>query len=432
MKHTNKISVLFVLALIVYGMAFINPVSVSAAKKVSLSKKLTVRVGQSKKLKLKNNKKKVTWKVISGKKNITLKSKKKTEITVIGRKKGTAKVQAKIGKKKYTCKVTVKSNIVNGVLQLHYNGKNLDEVMEQVQNSKRPVHVIVDKGVTKIGKQAFRFPKNVKSVTIPNSVTNIGEGAFWDSEGLTSITIPASVTHIGDYAFAGCGGLTRITVVKKNRTYNSRGNCNAIIKTKTNTLIAGCKNTKIPDNVTSIAIGAFEGCYGLTNITIPDKVTSIGNSAFRYCNRLTSITIPANVKSIEAWAFSGCGLTSITIPASVTSIEKTAFIGDFTKITVARENRKYDSRDNCNAIIETSTNTLIAGCKNTTIPDSVTSIGDWAFWGCDITNITIPASVKSIGKEAFTYCNKLTNIKWNGKTYTSVDKFLAVFNSNKK
>jgi len=138
------------------------------------------------------------------------------------------------------------------------------------------------------------------------------------------------------------------------------------------------------------------------------------------------------VKSIEAWAFSGCGLTSITIPASVTSIEKTAFIGDFTKITVARENRKYDSRDNCNAIIETSTNTLIAGCKNTTIPDSVTSIGDWAFWGCDITNITIPASVKSIGKEAFTYCNKLTNIKWNGKTYTSVDKFLAVFNSNKK
>lgn len=433
MKLTNKISVLFGLALIVYGMVFINPVRASAAKKVSLSKKLTVRVGQSKKLNLKNNKKKVTWKVVSGKKNITLKSKKKTEVTVAGRKKGTAKVQAKIGKKKYICKVAVKSNIVNGVLQLYYNGKNLDEVMEQVwQNSKVSVHVIVDKGVTKIGKQAFRFPKNVKSVTIPNSVTKIGEGAFWGSEGLTSITIPASVTHIGDYAFAECGGLTSITVAKKNRTYHSRGNCNAIIKTSTNTLIAGCKNTKIPDSVTSIAIGAFEGCYGLTKITIPSGVTSIGNSAFRYCDRLTSITIPAKVTRIEAWAFSGCGLTSITIPASVTSIEKTAFIGNFSKIIVEKGNRKYDSRNNCNAIIETSTNTLITGCKNTTIPASVTSIGDWAFWGCNMIDITIPASVKSIGKEAFTYCNRLTSIKWNGNTYASVDKFLAAFNSNKK
>lgn len=339
--------------------------------------------------------------------------------------------EAKIGKKKYTCKVTVQSAIVNGMLQLHYNGKNLDEVMEQAINSNVPVHVIVDQGVTRIGKQAFRFPKNVKKITIPSSVKKIGEGAFWDSEGLTSITIPASVTHIGDYAFAGCSGLTKITVAKKNRTYHSRGNCNAIIKTKTNTLIAGCKNTKIPDNVTGIASGAFEGCYGLTKIKIPDSVTSIGNSAFRYCNRLKSITIPDRVTSIEAWAFSGCGLSDITIPASVSSIDKTAFLGDFTRITVAEGNRKYDSRDHCNAIIETSTNTLVTGCKNTKIPASVTRIGDWAFWGCDMTSITIPDSVTSIGELAFAESG-LTNIKWNGKTYTSIDAFLTTFENAKR
>ena len=426
------VAILLATALTAGSVSLASPTSASAAKKTSLStKKLTVKVGQSKKLKLKNNKRKVTWKVLSGKKNIALKSKKKAGVTVVGKRKGTAKIQAKVGKKKYTCKVTVKSAMVNGMLQLHYNGKNLDEVMEQAQSSDVPVHVIVDQGVTKIGKQAFRFPKSVKKVTIPGSVKKIGEGAFWGSEGLTSITIPASVTHIGDYAFADCGGLTKITVAKKNRTYNSRGNCNAIIKTKTNTLIAGCKNTKIPDSVTSIATGAFEGCYGLTKIKIPDSVTSIGNSAFRYCERLKSITIPNRVTSIEAWAFSGCGLSGITIPASVTSIDKTAFCGDFTKITVAEGNRKYDSRNHCNAIIETGTNTLITGCKSTKIPDSVTRIGDWAFWGCAMTKIKIPDSVTSIGKEAFSECSRLTGIIWNGKTYTSVDKFLAAFNGKK-
>ncbi len=429
MKKCKKImALLLAVALTVSSIALTNPTSASAAKKVSLStKKLTVKVGQSKKLKLKNNKKKATWKVLSGKKNITLKGKKKTGVTVVGKKKGSAKVQAKIGKKKYACKVTVKSATVNGVLKLHYNGKNLDEVMEQVENTDASVHIIVDKGVKKIGKQAFRFPKNVKKVTIPNSVTKIGEGAFWDSEGLTSITIPASVTHIGDYAFAGCSRLTKITVAKKNRTYNSRGNCNAIIKTKTNALIAGCKNTKIPDSVTSIGSGAFEGCYGLTKITIPNRVTRIENSAFRYCNKLTRITIPNRVTSIEAWAFSGCGLTSITIPASVTRIEKEAFLCGVKKITVANGNRKYDSRNNCNAIIETGTNTLITGCISTKIPDSVTRIGDWAFWGCGLTSITIPASVTSIGKETFTYCDRLTSIKWKGKTYPSVDAFWKAF-----
>ena len=221
MKKGKKMTaVLLSLAMTVSGVALTNPTSASAAKKVSLStKKLAVRVGQSKKLKLKNNKKKVTWKVISGKKNITLKSKKKTGVSVVGKKKGTAKVQAKVGKKKYSCKVTVKAkkttqtaktpasavtdqptkaptdmtqptgtttavptttasaeptetsspiatvtakptalpvSIVNGVLQLYYNDKNANQVIAQIDNSEIPVHVIVEDSVTNIKNGAFR------------------------------------------------------------------------------------------------------------------------------------------------------------------------------------------------------------------------------------------------------------------------------------
>ena len=166
-------------------------------------------------------------------------------------------------------------------------------------------------------------------------------------------------------------------------------------------------------SVTSIGEGAFYACYSLTSINIPNSVTSIGNSAFRSCSSLTSITIPNSVTSIGNEAFQSCsGLTSVTIPNSVTSIGNSAFRNchSVTSITVDAGNSVYDSRENCNAIIETSSNTLIVGCKNSTIPGSVTSIGNWVFSYCSsLTNITIPNSVTSIGGGAFSYCS-LTSI----------------------
>ena len=129
------------------------------------------------------------------------------------------------------------------------------------------------------------------------------------------------------------------------------------------------------------------------------SVTSIGWGAFMGCSSLTSVTIPNSVTSIGWGAFSGCSsLTSVTIPNSVTSIGTAAFVGcsSLTSIVVESGNTTYDSRDNCNAIIETATNTLIAGCQNTTIPNSVTCIGERAFHACSLTSITIPASVISI------------------------------------
>ncbi len=291
--------------------------------------------------------------------------------------------------------------------------------------------------VTSIGVWAFEYCSSLTSITLPNSVTSIGKYAFEHCTSLTSLTIPNSVTSIDWYVFIGCTSITSIVVESGNIVYDSRENCNAIIETASNTLIAGCQSTTIPNSVTSIGKSAFWFCTSLTSITLPNSVTSIGDGAFEDCSSLTSITIPNSVTSIENQAFAGCSsLTSITLPNSVTSIGSSAFwdcdslisinipnsvtsIGSgafeycssLTSIVVESGNTVYDSRENCNAIIETASNTLIAGCQSTIIPNSVTSIGDGAFQDCSsLTSITIPNSVTSIGNSAFRYCSSLTSI----------------------
>ena len=191
-----------------------------------------------------------------------------------------------------------------------------------------------------------------------------------------------SVTSIGMDAFSGCTGLTSIEVSTNNSVYDSRNNCNAIIETLSNTLIAGCQNTIIPNSVTSIGVAAFYNCTGLTSIEIPNSVTNIGSSAFNNCTGLTSIVIPNSVTSIGDSAFNWCkGLTSITIPNSVTSIGNQAFRG-------------------------------CTGLTSIVIPNSVTSIGDSAFSGCTgLTSIVIPNSVTSIGSYAFEDCTSLTLVR---------------------
>ena len=304
-------------------------------------------------------------------------------------------------------------------VEVTFRGSDYDSYSNEYSGSVTIPSTVTYNGitysVTSIGNHAFYDCRSqLTSVTIGNSVTSIGNHAFYYCRSLTSVTIGNSVTSIGENAFFDCRSLTSIIVEEGNSIYDSRENCNAIIETNSNTLVAGCKNTTIPNSVTNIGERAFYYCSGLTSVTIPNSVTSIGDEAFYYCSGLTSVTIPNSVTSIGDEAFFYCSnLTSVTIPNSVTSIGENAFgyCSGLTSIVVEEGNSIYDSRENCNAIIEINSNTLVAGCKNTTIPNSVTSIGDEAFRDCyELTSITIPNSVTSIGENAFAWCSRLTSV----------------------
>ena len=263
--------------------------------------------------------------------------------------------------------------------------------------------VTIPKGVTTIPSSAFNNCKKLISITIPDSVTSIQSSAFYGCSGLTSITIPSNVTKIGDSAFYGCSGLTSVT---------------------------------IPAGVTTISASVFYNCSKLESVTIPSSVTNIGSSAFYKCEKLTSVTIPDNVTEIGTGAFQNSGITSIIIPDQVTKIDSKTFYGckDLQSITIGKgvttiivsttgaflytnsletievssENGTFKSVGNC--ILSKDGTQLVLGCKNSDIPNTVTSIGEYAFY-CNegLTSVTIPSTVTSIGKSAFSGCSNLTS-----------------------
>ena len=248
--------------------------------------------------------------------------------------------------------------------------------------------------ITEIGEDAFAGYAGA-SITIPNSVTSIRDYAFSGCTSLISVTIGDSVTSIGKRAFNNCHSLERLTVALDNPVYHSAGNC--IIETATKTLIQGCKGSVIPDDgsVTSLGSQAFYYCDSLTSIAIPNSVTSIGGSAFEGCYSLEAV----HIADIGKWAAIGFGneeanplryagklylngelVTDLVIPDSVTSIRDCAFYG-------------------CDSLL------------SVTIPDSVTSIGKYAFYDCDsLLSVTIPDSVTSIRDYAFDGCTSLESL----------------------
>jgi len=241
--------------------------------------------------------------------------------------------------------------------------------------------VTIGGSVTTIGKYAFWDCTSLMAINIPNSVTTLGVEAFSYCTGLTSVTIPDSVTSIGIGAFLKCYRLTSIIVASGNTAYDSRDNCNAIIETASNTLIAGCRNTVIPNTITAIGDYAFGLITGLDYVDIPNSVTSIGNGAFIGCSGLTRVTIPNSVTTIGNRAFYQCmDLTSATIGNSVTTIGNSAFYSCWNMMSL-------------------------------TMGNSVSTIGDRAFAYCSrVTNLTLPSTVTSIGEAAFMHCSRLTDV----------------------
>ena len=348
----------------------------------------------------------------------------------------------------------------DGLTNIYYNAKAVSNyllssssnVFYGAGDSGTGVSVVFGNSVENIPAYLFDGCEGLTSVTIGNSVTSIGESAFSGCDGLASLTIGNSVTSIGDSAFSGCGGLIRIT---------------------------------IPNSVTSIGESAFSDCDRLNRITIPNSVTSIGDSAFNGCNRLTTIYYNAEavndlssrsnvfhnagssgtgislvfgdtVKKIPAWLFHDCGgLTSVTIGNSVTSIRDSAFEGcdGLTSVTIGNSVTSFGNGvfSDCDGLTSVYIYDVANWCKisfagelsnplyfaknlylngvlvtDLAIPDDVTSIGDFAFSGCDgLTSVTIGNSVAIIGSSAFAGCDELASVTiGNGVTSIENGAFL--------
>ena len=323
-------------------------------------------------------------------------------------------------------------------------------------NNELVTELEIPNTVTGIKSYAFYNCDSLTSVEIGDGVTSIGWDAFYNCNSLTSVVIGDSVTSIGKSAFRGCSSLTSITLpfvgakagVTSSDTYqypfgyifgtsSYSGSYSATQYYYGSDIINTTSSTYyIPSSLKSVTItggnilrGAFSGCTSLTSVVIGDSVTSIGSSAFSGCTSLTSITIPNSVTSIGGSAFSGCtSLTSVVIGDSVTSIGPRAFSSctSLTSILVDENNANYKSIDgNLYSKDGKILMRYAPGKKDTvfTIPNSVTSIGDYAFENCDsLTSVVIGNSVTSIGNEAFYNCTSLTKANYTG----TIDQWVQI------
>jgi hypothetical protein len=314
--------------------------------------------------------------------------------------------------------------------------------------------VVIPDSATSIGSYAFSDCTSLTSIEIPDSVTSIGESVFHNCTSLTSIEIPDSVTSIDYYAFSDCTSLTSIeipnsvTSIGPYAFYNCTSLASVVIGDSVTSIgyhaFSDCTSLtsiEIPNSVTSIDYYAFAYCTSLTSIEIPDSVTSIGSSAFYNCTSLTSIEIPDSVTSIGSYAFYNCtSLTSIEIPNSVTSIGSYAFrycnsledvyitdVEAWLNISFGNDYARPNYYGNLHILDENGNEVT-----ELVIPDSVTSIGSYAFSNCtSLTSIEIPDSVTSIGNRAFYNCTSLTSIEISDSvTSIGAEAFINCTNLN--
>ena len=284
--------------------------------------------------------------------------------------------------------------------------------------------------VTQIEDMAFSNEYAIRRVIICEGIETIGRHAFMGCFSLESIYIPASVRDMME-SFVCCPSLTSIEVATDNPVFDSRNGCNAIIATSENKLIAGCRTTVVPQGVTVIGASAFANTYSLLDIELPEGLQAIEDYAFQYCAGLQSVKLPTSLKRIGVMAFSGTGLQELTVPANVNYIGEGIFdrCDCLETIRVDAGNSHYDSRNKCNAIIHTDDNTLIAGCRSTVIPPTVTKLGMYAFSNLSrLSSVLIPKGLNDISSAAFVGCTGLTHIEVSkdNTTYDSRNNCNAV------
>jgi len=303
-------------------------------------------------------------------------------------------------------------------------------------------NTVIPSSVNTIGYCAFSGRTGITSMELHSGIHSIGNMAFEGCTGLTEINIPYNATYIGSAAFRGCTGLTQMDT----RNVYTIGSCAFMecsnlsqvfishnIKRLENAVFKDCTSLleiEIPDRVETIINSCFHSCSSLRSVKFGNSLKEIDGSAFAHCSSLTSVVLPPSLEQLDQCAFAYCTsleelqingkslaidcyvvegcdkLTELFIPACVKQIEPLAFVKapNLVSITVDPGNAVYDSRDSCNAIIETATNTLIEGFSVSVIPSSVTAIGICAYWYVKgVSELALPESIKSIGSSAFEY-----------------------------
>lgn len=271
--------------------------------------------------------------------------------------------------------------------------------------------------VVKLAERCCWLNDEITSVVIPNTVKEIGSEAFYGCEKIITITLPNRIRLIGDYAFAYCFGLESVNISDNiDETFNEDGEVGVFAFRECSSLTS----VTLPTNITKIGSQSFCSCRNLKSIKFPERLTDIKESAFSSCG-LTSVVLPESLTYIGNRAFEYCDLVEIKIPKSVTYIDVDAFYGnyDLNTVTIDEGNSVYDSRDNCNAIIETATDKLLRACRNTIIPASVKIIGRDAFFYMDSITITIPSTLQSLEINAIVYCRDLNVVVEDGKDVLS-------------
>lgn len=280
-------------------------------------------------------------------------------------------------------------------------------------------------GITIINKNTFDHCGSLRSVDVPPSVVSI-EKAFNYCTNLSNFVIPKSVTNIEESAFS-FANLCSISVEEGNKVFDSRNNCNAVIKSATNELIIGTVNTVIPTDVISIGNAAYKGNILLKTITIPTNIKKIRSGSFSDCFSLESISLSNGLTSIGFQAFARCiSLTSFTLPSSVDSLDVGILFGcdNIVTLNVDENNITYSSLDNNNVIVNISTLTLVQGISTSNIDNPyIKIIGNYAFAGFkSLKTFTCSHYVNSIGKFAFGGCINLKTATF-GLTLTTIDMY---------